>query len=359
MRMRAPSTILFLAIALAAPLSGQSIAELNTAAWKQLRSGNADRAARLFAQALATQPDDPVLLLGAGATAHVQGRSDEAVARIQRALRANPAFVEASLLLGEIAYSLGRIDLAIETYEAALQHSPAHAGLASRLHAWREDAAAHDRFEEVRYDRFKVLFEGRAEQSLAVQATQLLDASFRQIGETLGAFPTDPVVVILYTEQQFRDITRAPEWSGGLYDGRIRVPAAGAVHTPADFERVLAHELTHAMITAIAPVGVPAWLHEGLAQHFEGRDPAAARRRLRATGRSIPLAGLEQSFTRLSAGDAVIAYDQSLLAVQPMFDRAGFGWTRLLRALAASRHVEPTLDSFGLSYADLDLAIAR
>jgi hypothetical protein len=51
--------------------------------------------------------------------------------------------------------------------------------------------------------------------------------------------------------------------------------------------------------------------------------------------------------------------EQRLVVGNHRIARAGFGWTRLLRALATSRHVEPTLDSFGLSYADLDLATAR
>ena len=34
--------------------------------------------------------------------------------------------------------------------------------------------------------------------------------------------------VILYTTQQFSDLTRAPSWAAGSYDGTIRVPMRGA-----------------------------------------------------------------------------------------------------------------------------------
>src|SRR6185436_13331195 len=108
-----------------------------------------------------------------------------------------------------------------------------------------------------------------------------------------------------------------PTWAGGIYDGRIRVPAAGAVQSPQLFQRVLVHELAHAMIAKAAPRGVPTWLHEGLAQYFEGEDPQAARRRLRAVGRDrlLPLANLESGFSGLGAAQAQIAYDESLVAV--------------------------------------------
>jgi hypothetical protein len=130
---------------------------------------------------------------------------------------------------------------------------------------------------------------------------------------------------------------------------------AGAAADPTRFEHVLTHELTHAMIAGIAPGGgVPPWLHEGLAQYFEGADPDAARRRLQAQGRRIPLASLTQAFRVFGAADAQVAYDESLLAVSAMFERPGFGWGRLLHALSGGQPVDRALASFGFSYVDLE-----
>jgi hypothetical protein len=162
---------------------------------------------------------------------------------------------------------------------------------------------------------------------------------------------------MLYTEQQFRDVTMAPTWAGGVYDGRIRVPAAGAAQNPKLFERVLVHELAHAMIATIAPRGVPAWLHEGLAQHFEGDDVAAARRTIDQTG-VIPLRYLEEGFSRLTGAQARVAYDQSLLIVDALFRRPGMDWNALFRVLGESDRTEYTFDSFGLRYSELESQIA-
>ena len=239
-----------------------------------------------------------------------------------------------------------------------MTYAPNDAEIASRLAAWRDEAEIHRNFEERRYDRFKVMFEGRAEEALAARATEVLKSAFWEIGNKLGAHPDDVVVVMLYTDRQFRDITRAPEWSGGVDHGRIRIPAAGASQTPEAFQRVLIHELTHAIVTSIAPRGVPAWLHEGLAQHFEGKNPDTARRDLNGVTRRIPLASLENSFAKLNTADAQLAYDESLLATETIFERPGFGWTRLLNSLAESNQVERTLFTFGLSYADLEGSFA-
>jgi tetratricopeptide (TPR) repeat protein len=336
-----------------------NVAELNDAGWRLLQSGDGPRAAKLFAEALDARPNEPVLLLGAGVAAHLQGKAKEATTNLRRALEIAPDLTPASIVLGQIEYSNGDISQAISTYEKALRHAPKDPQLTSRLDSWRADAEANRGFVERRVDRFRVMFQGHIDKPLAARATDLLESAFWRIGKVLGAYPSEPVVVMLYSEKQFRDITQAPEWSGGLYDGRIRIPAAGAAQSPQLFERVLVHELTHAMIAGLAPRGIPVWLHEGLAQYFEGDDPEAALRRLKAVGQVVPLRYLEASFNRLTAAQALVAYDESLVIVDAILQRPGLDWSGLFRALADSPRTEYTLDNFGLRYSELEEEIAR
>ena len=335
------------------------VAELNEAAWRLIQSGDGPRAAKLFAEALDARPNDPVLLFGAGVAAHLQGKAKDATTNLRRALEIAPDLTPAAIVLGQIEYSNGDINQAISTYEKALKHAPRNPHLMSRLESWRADAEANRGFVERRVDRFRVLFQGHVDKPLAARATDLLEAAFWRIGKALRAYPSEPIVVMLYTEKQFRDITQAPEWSGGLYDGRIRIPAAGAAQSPQLFERVLVHELTHAMIAGLAPRGVPVWLHEGLAQYFEGDDTTSALRRLKAIGQVVPLRYLEASFNRLTAAQALVAYDESLVIVDAILQRPGLDWNELFRALADSPRTEYTLDNFGLRYTELEEEFAR
>src|SRR3977135_3523149 len=100
------------------------------------------------------------------------------------------------------------------------------------------------------------------QQKLAARAASVLTAAFWRIGKTLGAYPSAPINVVLYTERQFHDITGAPEWAAGASDGQIRRPVGGAAHNLGEFDRVLTHELTHAMLRSVAPRNLPAWLNE-------------------------------------------------------------------------------------------------
>jgi tetratricopeptide (TPR) repeat protein len=352
--------IFFLIVSSALPIYAQSnLRELNEAGWKALEAGNSRRALALFNEALALRPNDPVILTGAGAALQAEGRPRDAIARLKQAVALQPDLTVASILLGDIAFAEGDAALAIKTYEHALKYKPGEPVLVAKLKEWKRETDAHRSFESERYDRFRVMFEGRAEQATATQAVTILERAFWRIGEKLGSHPPGTIVTILYTEQQFRDITRAPEWSGGQYDGRIRVPVAGASRNPALFERVLIHELAHAVIDATGGSRVPAWLHEGLAQYFEGADVQAARRRMRATPGSIPLKDLERGFSRLDVREAQMAYDESLLAASVMLDRPGFGWPALLSRLAGGQTFSEAIPNFGLSYDDLETPFKR
>jgi tetratricopeptide (TPR) repeat protein len=351
---------LALAIVSVVPVHAQSsVIELNDAGWKMLEKGDAVRAAQLFDQALAQRPDEPVLLFGAGVSAQALSRPSDAKPKLRRALDVNPRFTPASLLLGEIVYREGDLDAAIKTYEAALALSPGQPDLTARLQQWRQEADVHSTLIERRQDRFRVMFEGRSDAALAAHTTDTLNTAFWRVGQELRAYPVNAIQVILYTEKQFRDITRAPEWSGGIYDGRIRIPMAGATRSLALLDRVLVHELTHAMVTSIAPRGVPTWLHEGLAQHFDGADVEAARRRLRMHGQRIPLEQLERGFFQLTAAGASIAYDESLIAVNEIAGRANISWTQVLYALADSQNARETLRGYGVDYANLEASFSK
>jgi tetratricopeptide (TPR) repeat protein len=353
--------LLALLMSVAAPLAAQSTsAQLAETGWNALRNNDGDKAAAAFGEALSLNPRDPALHVGAGAAAHMLGRDADALRLLQRAVELEPRLLPASLLLGEIAYSQGNIDLAIRSYERALAQAPGNPQLTARLADWKKEATLHHGFEERRDDRFTVMFEGPGEEQLAVRATTVLDGAFRRIGRTLGEYPTNAITVILYTQKQFRDVTSAPDWSDGLFDGnRIRLPVRGASQDLPQFDRVLTHELTHAIVHSIAVRGVPVWLHEGLAMYFEPRDAAEAEARLIEANGFVPLVDLESSFNQLNLQQATLAYDESLVAVRALIQRIGTGLGLLLQDLGEGQPIEQAIERFGFTYASFNRDLAR
>jgi tetratricopeptide (TPR) repeat protein len=314
-----------------------------------LRDGDADRAAAVFAEGLRQFPANPNLHFGAGVAAHMRGRDDEARASLQKALELEPQFLGAAALYGELVYQAGDVDLAIQTYERALAYAPTNENLAARLAVWRAEASKERRLD----GRFSIAFDGPAEARLAAHATQTLQASYWRLGKSLGAYPSDQISVVFYTREAFEAATGAPEWADGAFDTRIRMPVRGALAAGAEFDRVLTHELAHAMIAGLAPRGIPAWLHEGLATYLEPGDVRGAVARLQRA-QPVPLADLKDGFGGLTAEQALVAYDESLVAASVVAERLGPNLALLLESLGRGQDMVSALGQFGVTVGDLE-----
>ena len=341
------------AVVAAAPAAQRrSGPELTRAGWDALNAGRLQDAAAAFADVLKESPTPPALL-GAAVVAHLQTRYEEARQHLVAALALDPGLTPAALLLGEVLYRSGDIDGAIAVYETALAKAPDHAQMQKKLAAWRKESELHQRFGQRLGSHFTVLFEGPAEAALADRAVAILEDAYWRIGTALYTYPADVITVVLYTREQFRDVTESPEWAGGAFDGRIRVPVQGALQNLRELERVLTHEFTHALVRSVAPQGVPVWLNEGLAVLFEGADLSRRREQLRR-GRPPSLERLEGSFARLSPRDASLAYAHSAVAAGALIDLAGApSLINLLNDVGSGMPFAAAFERHaGMSYAD-------
>jgi len=347
--------------AVAQGLAESSGAVLGRQGWEAIRAGQITEASRLFHDAIADNARDATLFLGAGLAAHLQGQEMEARTALQEAVRLNPKLTAAALLLGDITYRMGDLETAVRTYEAALEVEPNNAQIQGRLESWRKEAALHSRFQQSLSPHFTVLFEGPAEQRLAAAAVDALEAAYWRIGTALLAYPPTVITVVLYTDEQFRDITRSPAWAGGVFDGKIRVPMRGALKDPRQLEKVLAHEFTHALVKSVAPRGVPTWLDEGLAVVFEMGDVKWAERLARQAPSLVPLPRLHDGFLSLPADQVPLAYAESALAVRMLIERGGIpALTALLQDLAEGQEFTQAFERrVFLSYPEFQALWAR
>ena len=288
-----------------------------------------------FQSAAALEPRDVNAWFGAAVSAFMLGRYGDAEPLFVRALALQPPLTEASVLLGDLQYRSGRLAEAIRTYETGLKHAPQEKRFTSKIAEWTAELRTESRLYASRGAHFRVLFEGPANEASARRIVEMLEAAYSRVGEALTAYPPQPIDVVLYTQQQFRDVTRMPTWAVAAYDGRIRINTRGIEEHAADLESVLTHEFVHAVVAMLGGPGVPAWLHEGLATVFE-RDGEADAARVLASARSrVPLAKLHDSFAGLANEPAAAAYALSTVAVRRMLDLRGApAVVTLLRDLA-------------------------
>jgi tetratricopeptide (TPR) repeat protein len=324
------------AVPAATAQSDPRAALLEKAGWTAIAAGDAQAAANHFRDALAGDPTNARLHLGSGLAAYLQGRDSDARSALDRALTLDSGLMAARALLGEVQHRSGDIAAAIATQELVVAAAPGVDGARDTLARWRRELELHDRMQKAIGPHFTVSFEGPAEEALATEALASLDRAYWRIGAILGLFPNTPIPVVLYTREQFRDITRSPAWAAAAFDGAIRVPMRGALEESGELDRILAHEFTHALVRAIAPRGVPAWLNEGLASALEGDDLGWATERVQGAAKQMRVRDLPSTFGRLDGREAQLAYATSAIAVRRVLDEAGgAAIANLLRDLAA------------------------
>ncbi len=309
-----------------------AVEQLAQEAWTALQAERLGDALTAFDTALELAPREPTLWLGAGAAAFMLGRDDEAQAALEQALDLNPQLVEAARILGELYHRMGQVERAIALYTNALVVAPDDAHLAEKLGDWEREDAIQSRFHQSRGAHFRVLFEGPTDDALARRIVEMLNGAYRDVGTALRTYPSDPINVVLYTQEQFQDLTRLPAWAAAAYDGQIRVPVQGAMKSDrrAELRRVLTHEYVHAVVAQLGGRMVPVWLNEGLATVLEpgGLDRASA---TVATVSGRPsLRSLHGSFAGLAGTSASIAYAHSAVAVDRMISLRGVSAVVLL-----------------------------
>jgi tetratricopeptide (TPR) repeat protein len=316
--------------------------------WAALQSGDASKAAAIFRDELDRSPQNAILHFGSAHAALALGRTDAAISSLRRAIEYSPKFLEAMLLLSQVAYQSGDLDLALRTLEKAATLAPRNQDIANQLAEWRKESSLHQSFQTQPGIRFNILFEGPAQKALSDRVSALLETAYWNIGQTLNIYPGEALNVILYSNKQFQDITRAPAWAGGGFDGRIRIPVSGALKAPQLLDRVVTHEYVHAVLRAAAPAGLPAWVNEGLASYLESSDKSWASAVLRRAEGRIPLEDLVEGFGRFDGPTSSVAYAESQIAGQLLCERLGPSLGPFIQMLGNGHTVDQALSTHGV-----------
>jgi tetratricopeptide (TPR) repeat protein len=323
------------------------------AGWEAIQRGDGEKAASAFRQLLAENPRDVRALTGAAIAAHLLGRDDQALSSLRRAVQIDPENAYAHYILGQVAYAQGDLDLAIKSYDRVLKISPGSPAIYQQLEEWKKEAALHETMNVRPGARFNVMFEGPAQEALAARVSATLDNAYARIGRAINSYPPETVTAILYTREQFRDITKSPSWAAAAYDGRIRIPVAGALKNPAELDRVVTHEFVHAVVQQLYPK-IPGWLNEGLATYLEPGDHTWLTARLRTAGGLIPLTRLTEAFRTAEGGEAIVAYAEAYVGARVLSERLGPNTSVFLQYLSNGTSLDDALSLFNISAADVE-----
>jgi hypothetical protein len=310
-------------------------------------NGNIPQAKHYFEAALRFQPDNATFLIYYAACLWRSGRAAEAVPYAERAVRADPSSPDALAMLGFAQFSSDHTQEAIRAWKRSLKLRP-DSTVSQYLARAERESSAESEFSQHESSHFNLHFEGKqTSDSFRRDLLATLESHYDDLVRDLGYSPHDTIVVTLYTEQAFFDVTRAPTWSGAVNDGKLRIPISGMTSMTSDLSRVLKHELAHSFVAQMSGGRCPAWLHEGIAQIEEGKSSATYGRplaQLFGGDRDIPYNALEGSFMRFGTPEAIVAYAESLAAVEYIRDSYGMSdLPRILERISQGSSTEAAL----------------
>ncbi len=285
-----------------------------------------------------------------------QGRYSEAASLLDQAIGVNPQSANLHSLLGQAYYAEGRMAEAVDALTRAISLG-AEDEVGKLLQKVQAEWLLEQNMGQESRGHFQLSFvDGEQGDALAPRVLETLEDAYSELGSQLTYFPDIRVPVLLYQQKDFSAVTNSPDWAGGVYDGKIRLPLGGMYRMSDQLAAVLYHEYMHVLVHFMANRRAPVWLNEGLAE-------MAGRRLFSPPGFHLQLAGqdgelldwdtLAKPFSNLPAEQVMLAYEQSHSLVSFMVNR--YGWHKISELLASIGRQVPWREAVAAVYQDYGL----
>lgn len=315
---------------------------------QEFEAGDYSSATRDFENALRNNPHNPAILNFYASLLVKTGNARQAIVYAEQAVAQAPDSADAYAVLGYAQYSADRPKEAIQSWKKSLALRP-DASIQQILARAQREKYVESNYSERETGHFVLRYEGaQSSEALRAEILEALESAYRDLSSEFAREPRATIPVVLYTSQDFFDVTRAPGWVGALNDGQIRIPLRGMNSVTPTLARILRHELAHSFINQATQGRCPQWLNEGIAQLLEPRSLSggAVLAQLFKADREVPLNVLESGFSSFSGDQAQLAYMESLATVSYIRDRYGMSDVmRILDRLGQGESVESALRS--------------
>lgn len=249
----------------------------------------------------------------------------------EQSLTLDPKNAVANIYLGDLFYEVNDYSKAQKYYAAALPLDKENATyLQNRLQMIEDESKVEGLFRQIKdpQGRFNIQSVDYTNGVPTDEILEMLNDAYEKVGQRLGIYPARAVSVKIYNSEDFRKISKLPEWAIGIFDGKMRLKVEDIQSAPSQVRDLLFHEYTHAVLAMNIKQRVPAWFHEGIAQLMEPQfteNPRARAEIVNALSRNtLNFSVLEDSFKEIhSKRDAETAYMISVYFVNHLQRRYG------------------------------------
>ncbi len=300
--------------------------------FKQKRYEQADEN---FIKAMELYPEEAVYSLLRGICNYHLKKYDVARYELEQAKARRNDSAEVLYYLGLVEYETENRTLAMELWEQALTLSPGRKEIIELLAKTRKESAVESGMDRGHSSHFDLTYDSGVDKNFALSVLDVLESAANQIGAELGLFPEARVPVAIYKRDDFKTVTDSPDWSGGFYDGKIRLPFGSLKEVTPAMRGVLFHEYAHVVIFELTRGNCPLWLNEGIAEMFgrmQYNRPMPEFGQAARKNAFTDFRKLETGFNSLSSSNAALAYQQSYALVN--YTVTKYGWHRIKQILS-------------------------
>jgi Flp pilus assembly protein TadD len=324
---------------------------------KQRRYEQADEN---FVKAVELYPDDSSFAFLRGVSNYLLKKYDVAHYELERSRSINPDNADTLFYLGLVLYETDSRLHAVELWELAIKLAPGRKEINDQLARARKEMAVEESMGRGNSSRFNLTYDPDVSATLALAVLDVLENAYNLVGADMGRFPEARIPVVIYKRSDFKSVTDSPDWSGGVYDGTIRLPFGTMEEITVPMRGILFHEYAHVVVFELTHGNCPTWLNEGIAEIF-GRSQYT---------RSMPeshgahvvappdFRKLDKGFGGLASKEALMAYQQSYSMVNYLVNT--YGWYRVTQILTAlgngmnmDEAVSSTLQEYSITYEGL------
>lgn len=326
--------------------------------YKQKRYEQADEN---YIKALELYPEEYGYALLRGICNYHLKKYDVARYELEKAKTVKPDSTEILYFLGLVQFDSDNRQEAIELWEQALKLSPGRKEIIELLAKSKRENAVESAMDRGHSSRFNLTYDPEVNIEFALEVLEVLESAANLVGAELGMFPEARVPVGIYKRADYKTVTDSPDWSGGFYDGTIRLPYGSLTEITPAMKGVLYHEYAHVVVFELTRGNCPLWLNEGIAEMFGrmqyNRSLPEFGRAVRS-GKLIDFKKLEANFSGFSAPIAALAYQQSYALVN--FIVTKYGWYKVNEILSSlgkgasfDESISNALKDYNLNYESL------
>lgn len=217
---------------------------------------------------LKLRPNDSDIAIKAATAYQKIENTIAAISTLQEFTERNPGDAKVNATLAKLLYLNGNLAESKYYITRSLEISPDDKKNQEFLAKLDKETCVEATTNSYSGKHFELACPDSFSEDWAEDLLEQLENAYEEVGNKLNFYPEQKAQVVLLQTDDFKMVHDLPDWAGGVYDGKIKLPVPTNIQ-PRALKGAILHEYAHHVIYLASSGNCPIWLNEGLAQVFE------------------------------------------------------------------------------------------